>query len=616
MTKRWMRLASAAAALLLIFFSQALAKTDFFKIEDLKPGMKGVGRTCVQGSRPEEFQVEILGVLHGVNPGVSMVLARFSGSLLEKTGIFEGMSGSPVFIEGKLLGAVAYSFTFTKEAIGGITPITQMVDAFNESPNPASGKILLKSNMSWKYPLPSSMNPDVAESMAVSSDDVKQQPMLANFKGHSLAPIATPLSLAGFHNETLRMFGPRFRSMGLSLLQGAGGIGSASIGAETKAPENAPLEAGSNIVVPLVRGDLEVSAGGTVTYVDGDRLYAFGHSMLELGFTELPIHKARALMVVPSLESSFKILEIGEQAGTIRQDRGVGIYGILGAKPKMVPLRITLTTSRGTKKEFKFEVVSDPYLTPLLVNATVYNTLVTLERAQGTITLKVQGKIRIKNEQTVEIENGFSSDNDAPNAAALSVAVPVNYLMSPGYGNLEMQEINLDVSAREEDQAALLDSIRLPRTEVKAGESLELEVAYKKMNGDIAQDTYPVTIPANASPGPLMMLVADGSTLMAIDEKEEGENLIPRDLSQLIKFINNLRRNDHLYMRFYRQEPGAIVKGEGLPGLPPSVLAILKSERKVGAVTPIRTSTLMEYEMDGTEYMVSGAKALKLVVIP
>jgi len=368
--------------------------------------------------------------------------------------------------------------------------------------------------------------------------------------------------------------------------------------------------------VPLVRGDLDVSAGGTVTYVDGDRLYAFGHSMLQLGFTELPIHKGTAVTVVPSLESSFKILEIGEQAGTIRQDRGVGIYGVLGAKTRMVALRVLLTTSRGSKREFKFDIVSDPFLTPLLVNATVYNTLVTFERAQGTVALKVKGKIRAKNEEMVRIENGFSSDSEAPNAAALSIAVPVNYLMAAGYSNLELQNIDVEISAREEDQAALLDSIRLPRTEVRAGESLDLDITYKKINGEVSQDTFPVTIPANASPGPLNMLVADGATLMSIDEKEEGDVLIPRDLTQLIKFINNLRKNDRLYLRFYRQEPGAVIKGEGMPGLPPSILAILKSERKVGDLTSIRTSTLMEYEMSGTEYMVSGAKAIKLVVIP
>jgi SpoIVB peptidase S55 len=615
MIKKGFLPAFAALVFMLAIFSMALAKGEFFKIEDLQPGMKGVGRTCYQGSKPEEFQVEILGVLHGVNPGASAVLARFSGSLLEKTGIFEGMSGSPVYINGKLLGAVAYSFSFTKESIGGITPITQMVEAFNENVPPTSG-IKIVDSRPLKYELPMSGNQNLATGLTIATDDVIQQPLLAAFGGHSLIPIATPLSLGGFHSETLRAFAPRFRAMGMSILQGAGGTGSNAAAGSKQDSDNAPMEPGSNIVIPLVRGDLEVSAGGTVTYVDGNRLYAFGHSLLQLGFTELPIHKGRAIMVVPSLESSFKILEIGEQVGTIRQDRGAGIYGIVGEKPRIVPLQIHLTTSRGTKREFKYEIVRDSLLTPLLVDTVVYNTIITSERAQGSAALSVKGKITIKNEEPVEVDNRFSSDSNAPTSAALSIALPTNYLMSAGYSNLDLQTIDLEISAQENDRAAILDSIRFNRTEVHAGESLDLEISYKKANGEFIQDTYPIKIPANASPGALTLLVADGTTLMALDEKEEGENLIPRDLSQLIKFINNLRKNDHLYVRFFRQEPGAVIKGEGLPGLPPSILSILKSERKVGAVTSINTSTLMEYEMPRTEYMVSGAKAMRLIVRP
>jgi hypothetical protein len=609
--------AFGAPVLVLLLFSTAWGKTDFFKVEDLRPGMKGVGRTCFQGTKPEEFQVEILGVLRGIDPGATAVLAKFSGNVLDKTGIFEGMSGSPVFIDGKLLGAVAFSFSFTKEAIGGITPITQMVDAFNETIDPfAGGKVILNRSRQWNYPLASSGSQKRAAELEIPPGVARQQPVLAAFGGHSLIPIATPLSLGGFQNETIKTFEPQFRSLGMSILKGVGVAGPVATAQGNREADNAPLEAGSNIVVSLVRGDLDVSAGGTVTYVDDNRLYAFGHSMFELGFTELPMHKARAIMVVPSLESSFKLLEIGEQAGSIRQDRGRGIYGIVGEQPRMVPLRIILTTSRGSKREFKFELARDPLLTPLLVNLAIYNTILVSERAQGFATLQIKGKINVKNEQPIEVDNRFSSDSKAPNDASLSIAVPVNYLMMGGYRNLDLQNIEVEISAKESDQTAMLDSIRLGRTEVKAGESLDLEVSYMKANGETIQDTYPIKIPANASPGALTMLVADGTTLMALDEKEEGENLIPRDLSQLIKFINNLRKNDQLYVRFFRQEPGAVVKGEGLPGLPPSILTILKSQRKVGAITSIRTSTLMEYEMPRTEFMASGAKILKLMVKP
>jgi hypothetical protein len=620
MIKRWFWLEFAVLALLLSAFLTASARTEFFKIEDLQPGMKGIGKTCYQGTKPEEFQVEILGVMHGVKPGANAVLAKFSGGLIDKIGIFEGMSGSPVFIDGKLLGAVAFSYSFAKEAIGGITPITQMVDAFKEPIIPSSGtKSVINKSTPWNYQLPLPVRSNNSIEMSIPSSNIRQLPTLAAFDGHSLIPIATPISLGGFHSETLKMFAPQLRAMNMSILQGVGGTGGADTGTASKSAtesESPPFEAGSNIVVSLIRGDLDVSAGGTVTYVDGNRLYAFGHSLMELGFTELPMQKATAITVFPSLESSFKILEPGEAAGAIRQDRGMGICGIVGEKAQMVPMQIHLTTSRGVTKEFRYELARDPFLTPLLVNLGVYNTIVSSERAQGSVTLKVKGKITIKGEQPVEVNNRFSSDSGVPSSASLSIAVPVNYLMSAGYKNLDLQNIDLNISAQEKDQSAALDSIRIERSEVKAGESVEVEISYRKVDGEIIQETYPVKIPENASPGALMMLVADGANMMSLDEAEEGENLIPRDLAQLIRFINNIRKNDHLYVRFYRQETGALIKGEGMPGLPPSILSILKSDRKAGAIIPIRTSTLSEYELQASDYMVTGSKSLKLLVKP
>jgi hypothetical protein len=584
------------------------------KIEDVRPGMKGVGKTVFRGASPEEFQVEILGVLHGINPGASAVLAKFSGGSLEKTGIFEGMSGSPVYIDGKLLGAIAFSYSFAKEAIGGITPITQMVDVFEHASGASSGgRSIQKSSLS-NLRLPLRASRIASEGLPDYSADRRLRQPLAEFGGHSLIPIATPLSLGGFDPETLKVFAPQFRAMGMSILQGGGG--SASGNRNANAPDSAPLEPGSNIVVPLVRGDLDVSAGGTVTHIDGNSLYAFGHSMFDLGFTELPMCKGRAITVFPSMESSFKILEAGELAGAIRQDRGMGVYGIVGEKPRMVPLKVSLTTSRGVKKELRYELARDPFLTPLLVNLTVYNSVIATERALGYATLRVKGKISIKGEQEVLIDNRFSSDSNSPAYAALSIAVPVNYLMAAGYKNLDLQNIDLEISSQESDQSAVLDSIRFARTEVKAGETLDLALSWQKSNGEVIQKTYPVRIPANASPGSLIMMVADGSTVIELNEQEEGESLIPRDLTQLIRFLNNLRKPDYLYVRFFRQEPGALVRGEGLPGLPPSILSILKSERKVGAMTPLHTSTLSEGELPRSDYMVTGAKVLRLTIKP
>jgi hypothetical protein len=614
-----LKIGCLSAVALLVFGMHAFAgsetKPDFFKVEDLRPGMKGIGKTCYQGTKPEEFQVEILGILRGINPGANAVLAKFSGGPLDKIGIFEGMSGSPVFIDGKLLGAVAFTYSFAKEAIGGITPITQMIDAFTEQNTFPFGIIYKKSRL-WNYRLPLPSHGVKSPELAGIFKNIRQQQVWTAGGGHNLIPIATPLSFGGFHSQTLKLFAPQFRELGMAVLQGTGG---SNPGAALKDADksNVPLlEPGSNIVVSLVQGDLDVSAGGTVTYVDGDRLYAFGHNLLELGYTELPMHAASAITVFPSLESSFKILEMGALVGTIRQDRGMGIYGVIGERPSMVPMRIQLTTSRGVKKTFNYELAKDPLLTPLLVNLTIYNTIIASERAQGTVTLNIKGKIGIKNEDAIEVQNRFCSDEDVPSAASLSIAVPVNYLMASGYQNLNLENIDLEISAFEKDQAAVLESIRLDRTEARAGEAVNLEISYRRSNGELFQNSYPVKIPENTSPGSLNLLVADGATIMALDEQEEGENLIPSDLSQLIKLINTMRKNDHLYARFFRREPGVIVKGEGLPGLPPSIRSIFQSERKGGAAGTLHTSALMEYELPAMEYMIAGAKTLNLTVKP
>jgi hypothetical protein len=214
------------------------SRNDFFKLEDLRPGMKGIGKTVYQGSKPEEFQVEILGLMRGVSPGANAVLAKFSGGPLGNTGVFEGMSGSPVFIDGKLLGAVAFSFAFPKEAIGGITPISQMVDAFaqGDQGGESGPRILLKKSMLWNYQLQlPSLQPGI-EPLPLAPAQTVMQPSLSRFAGHALIPIATPLNLSGFSPEALQVFGPQLRNLGLSALQGTGSSGFQTAGAKTSSP--------------------------------------------------------------------------------------------------------------------------------------------------------------------------------------------------------------------------------------------------------------------------------------------------------------------------------------------------------------------------------------------
>jgi len=609
----------AVAAWILLSAMGIARGQNFFRIEDLRPGMKGTGKTVYEGTKPEEFQVEIIGVMRGLSAGADAVLARLSGGPLAQSGVFEGMSGSPVFIEGKLLGAVAFSFAFSKDAIAGITPIDQMIDAFEEGPlAPTQGqRIILKKSMLWSYGQPLLRSAGAGGRFLVA-EDLQPQPLPESYGGRSLTPIATPLSLGGFSPATVRLFGPVFQNLGFSLLQGSGGVARQKTEIPRGGTEETgtPLEPGSNIVVPLIRGDLDASAGGTVTHIDGDKVYAFGHPLFNLGFSELPMHKGRALTVFPSLQSSFKITEALDAVGTLRQDRGSGIYGLLGQQARMIPLHVQMTTSRGIKRVLNYEIAHDRFLTPFLVNLALFETVVSSERGLGVSTVEVRGAIRIKGEEPVRIDNRFSSDSNSPAFAALSVALPINFLLASGFENLEFEDVSLEMKAVEDDRAALLNSLRISRSELSAGDTLNLTVVSERTNGETVEEEYPIRIPPDTAPGPLYLIVADGTTIMEMDAREQGDELIPRDLTQLIRFINNIRKNDRLYVRMFRRDAGAVVRGEGMPGLPPSILSIFNSERNTGSMRPIQTLPLMEYELPRLDYLATGSRILTLTIKP
>jgi hypothetical protein len=300
----------------------------------------------------------------------------------------------------------------------------------------------------------------------------------------------------------------------------------------------------------------------------------------------------------------------------MRQDRGMGIYGVLGETAEMLPIHIKMKTSRRVEKDLNFEIALDRFLSPFMVNLTIFNSILASERGLGYSTIKVKGQINVNGENPVKIDDRYSSDSNSPVFAALSVAMPLNFLLAFGYQNLDLESIDLEITTIEDDRSAILESIRLDRSELKAGESVNLETLLRKSNGEVVKDTYPVKIPESITPGGLSLLVADGNSIMTRDTMEQGEQIVPRNLTHLIRLLNNLRRNDRLYVRLFRQGPGAVVKGEGLPGLPPSILSILNSERNTGNMRAINKTNLMEYQLPETDYVVNGAKLFNLTIKP
>jgi hypothetical protein len=417
-----------------------------FPLEDLRPGMKGTARTVFSGSGTEEFGVEILGVLPGFpGPRQSAIIAKLSGDNIARTSVFAGMSGSPVYIDGKIVGAIAFSFPFSKEPIAGITPIKQMIDLFNrgsENPNkpkePRPVSFAQLASVDWKPELPKPAVSGVPLVAPVSTGS----PLLP-LLGQQMVPIATPLVFGGISQETLAMFAPQLMASGVLPVSGAGG--SAAITPLAEVNENT-FPPGSSISVQLVRGDYSLAAAGTVTMRDGDRIYAFGHPLLSLGASDMPMSESSVVTVIPNAANSFKLAVPGRMVGSISQDRASGIYGLLRQAPKMIPVKVNLHTSRDRTESFSYEVANDTFLTPLLLNITLFNTITSSERALGDSTISIQGEIRVKGHEAIKIDRRFSSNN-APIMAAGSVAAPVSSLLTSGFDDVQLDGITLDISS-------------------------------------------------------------------------------------------------------------------------------------------------------------------------
>jgi hypothetical protein len=590
--------------------ANASAQNDarLFPLEDVRPGMKGVGRTVFAGTETQEFGVEVLGVLDGYpNPRQSAIIARLTGANVEKTRVFAGMSGSPVFIDGRLVGAVAFAFPFAEEPIAGITPIRMMIDNFERKADaprstlPRTYSFAKLASTDWTSELPKS-------AVVGSSLLTAASPRLSSLAGQQMIPIATPVVFSGVSQEALARFAPQLQAGGLVPVAGVGG--GSTITPMAKATEKTLLP-GSSVTVQLVRGDFALSAAGTVTWRDGERIYAFGHPFLSLGVADMPMSESSVVTVVSNLNNSFKLATSGRMVGSISQDRSTGIYGQLGRAPKMIPVNVTVQTSRDHSEKYTYEIVNDPFLSPLLLNITLYSTLTATERSLGDSTISVSGTIDVKGQEPIKLERRFSSNTAGPQAAG-AVATPVATLLSSGFDDVEIGAINVQIASSDERRAGTLERIALDRAEVKRGETVEVQAFVRTDSGRQYVQRIPVEIPLDVPPGQLVLFVGDGGTLQ---QALAAQNVVPKDLGQLVGALNRVKKNDRLYVKLFRITPGAVVGTDELPSLPPSVVATLNSERSSGGFTPTVLSPLSEKELPAAEFVIEGQQLIGINVI-
>jgi hypothetical protein len=593
---------AVVSALVLAIAAGLSGQSRTFPVDDIRPGMVGVGRTVFEGDRLDEFKVHIIGVLrNAIGPRRNLILARLEGGPLANTGVIAGMSGSPVYIDGRLVGAVSYSLgQFSKEPIAGITPIGEMTeDATLPGPRRQASRIdlpmpltqdglraSLRQAFSWLRPFAESPS-----DVQVFGDGSVNAGI-----GTLLRPIATPLSFGGFEPGIIDPVASAFRDQGFATIVAVSSQVAAGQSGSADTTSSPALRPGDPIGVALMNGDFEVGATGTVTEVDGNRVYAFGHPFYQLGPTQFPMTRARVLTVLPSLASSQKIASTGEIVGIVQQDRATTIAGTLGPGPSMIPIKLTLNSERGTRKSFNIGIVRDQLFTPLLAYVAILNTLTSYERQNGVGTYALKGAAKVKKYGDVDFEDLFTGDQPSVGAAA-SVVAPINLLMRNAFEDVELEGLNLEIDASEQPRSATLERVWVDGTRVKAGAPANLRVLLRTYRGDEITKDVTIQIPANAR-GSVSIMVADGVRLSQWESRElQVQPAQATGLPQMIRVLNNARKNNRLYVRLVTRDDGAVVKGEPLAALPGSVLAVMESDRNGGSFRPLQSALVGEWEI-------------------
>ncbi len=585
------------AGLSLPLFLAAQTSQPTIPVAQIHPGMRGVAYTVFEGVKPEPMEVEVLGVLHNANgPKGDIILIRLHGQKVEYTGVVAGMSGSPVYLDGKLAGALAFRIgEFSKEPIAGVTPIADMLEINALDKSPSEEAAATKPGIS-----------SVAGKTAAPGDGGSLPGSSQNFANY-LKPIETPLVFNGFSEDAVRDFAGMFASAGITPVMGAGSV------TNDKQPE--PLEPGSAVSAILVRGDMDIAATCTVTYIDPERLLACGHPLLQFGSVDLPMDKATVLATLPSPLNAFKIVNTTEEAGVFVQDRHTGIMGVFNKQPDMIPVTLSIHGGAGAK-EFHYEVLNNPRLSPVAIMATVFNALHGVNEYGEEITYRLNGSINVKGFPEVGLKNMFvPTENGQPAAmaAALSLGERFGRIYDNPYNAPAVQSVKLDFDLVRERRWARLESARTDVTEARPGDEVIVETVLAPYRGERVVRQIPVKIPTSASKGTLRILVSDGETLDRVGRTNPafGRKL---DLASTISLLNKEHANNRLYVSLLESDPEARVGDKVMPTLPISVMNVMDGMRGNQEMIVSGESSVDETATPALDYVVSGAQLLTVTV--
>jgi hypothetical protein len=596
-------LAALLAALILPPLAAAHGALDnILPLDQVRPGMHGEVYTIIEGDTIEKLDLEVIGILPNLmGPKQDIILVRLLGERAEQMGVAAGMSGSPVYIDGKLVGALSLKFgIFTKEALGGVTPIAQMLEAeagdgAEAAPAQRAGTEL----PGWEAPVAVSAPPQypLAAGMA-------QQAGLPS--GAYLTPIETPLLFSGFLKEAIDRFAPQLAPFGVSAVQG---------GTTRARPDDANLQPGQMVGIVLASGDLSINAGCSVTTVVDGRVLICGHPVFNFGKLALPMARGRVLTTMASSFNSTKIMNAGGIIGTINYDRISAVTGKLGAAPRLVPVSLDVVTPARTKS-LHFQVAENARLTPLLVAIATFNGLVANPVYSEGTTFHLTGEVDVDGHSPVELDNMFApNDFGAPDGlfVALTVQGLFQRVFLNPYEMPKVTDVRLRVESVPERRQGFIENAWCDRAEAAPGEQVLVKVLVRPYRGTPFLQEVPVTIPL-AARGTLRLMVSDAETLNRMSNSLAASPFARlAGLEQLIRVLNRERRNNRMYVALLQPAPTLLVEDKELPNAPLTEIEVLEPRRTMGGLALLRESLAGEWSMPMNQ-VISGQQSLQIKV--
>ena len=537
-------------------------------LAEIKPGMVGEWQTTVAGSRVDHFPMQVVGVVENfIGPQRPVIICQALDATNKLTGPVAGMSGSPVFIDGKLIGAYAYGFLWPKDqALFGVTPVESMLEVETNYPPKAPGASASGGAAeppeggtpnAWSAPADRGVEPDWLVAPASGGLNLPPPATLQS----AMKPLPTPLMVSGVAERTLRKFSARLAALGLEVMAAPSGQAMHDI-------DNDP-KPGQPLAGVLMSGDFDIAGTGTVTWRQGNRILAFGHPLLQVGPAEIPMASAEILTVVQSAQRSFKLSNTGPIIGTIYQDRLTAIAGEIGRKPDTTHFAADLEAPGGKERHFQGDMFQNQTLTPTISAMALLQSIYDTEELEEQQTLFLDTTIEIDGRKPVRLSDAASGENAGDFLAIRQLGLYESLLSNP----CEFPKVkSLTFRVRMVDgwQSSRLDSLEIDQNEIKPGATLHAVIGLRQYRG--APSTVPVSvpIPADLRTTQVQLFVGDADAALRMDEPPR---VLPQTLDQVLDRLRLTRSHQNICVKLLRTAPGLSVEGKNLPDLPPSVAA-------------------------------------------